>query len=476
MSEKKFLPDVTRRDVLKGIAKGAAASQAPISGLSSLVKGVKTGLDINQKLDLTKNIIQGLLSLERQFDYGDEHKYNGISYAISVLKNIQRQEEINPYPEDSPNHLKEEQSKQRRKERFFPNEEPNIKEIINFIQTEGGYAEPTATKITKNDIVRILDLIKKQNKLLDTAKKYDLPLQYMLNQTGEDHPILDVQNYQQSKYNIERNFVKYFEEPFEFLESILRNFDNKLRPKFLEEYNTPNEEIESGYIGSHGGKFRQRELYNKLQKEMINKYGEEEGMYAGLKDGQMLTTKVDYNDPLVKEYKKAGTSIVGEELGMYGGDLLDDPQAQYELMLDSKLNDGEIVDTQADSEKVNWLTDVAGDLFKDYAGKKLQEVLKKRPNEQVKRLSEPEAIDVEVQNKKEIPIQAEQEAPVPPGSLGKILKRVPYVGGFLTAFTPTQMGDAELKIKDQQGNLIQKRKGGTVMKNYYKNYNTQRTI
>ena len=54
MSEKKFLPDVTRRDVLKGIAKGAAASQAPISGLSSLVKGVKTGLDINQKLDLTK--------------------------------------------------------------------------------------------------------------------------------------------------------------------------------------------------------------------------------------------------------------------------------------------------------------------------------------------------------------------------------------------------------------------------------------
>ena len=31
--------------------------------------------------------------------------------------------------------------------------------------------------------------------------------------------------------------------------------------------------------------------------EVINKYGEEEGMYAGLKDGQMLTTNVDYNDP-----------------------------------------------------------------------------------------------------------------------------------------------------------------------------------
>ena len=67
MSDKKLLPDVTRRDVLKGIAKGAAASQAPISGLSSLVKGVKTGLDINQKLDLTKNIIQELLFLNKQF-------------------------------------------------------------------------------------------------------------------------------------------------------------------------------------------------------------------------------------------------------------------------------------------------------------------------------------------------------------------------------------------------------------------------
>ena len=155
----------------------------------------------------------------------------------------------------------------------------------------------------------------------------------------------------------------------------------------------------------------------------------------------------------------------------------DDQQAIYEASLDNKANNPQTsIETKYDNEIVNYVKDIAGDFFKDYAGKKLKEVFEKQPNEQVKQLPEPEAIDVEVQTKKEIPVQAEQEAPVPPGSLGKILKRTPYIGGLLTAFTPTQMGDAELKIKDQQGNLIQKRKGGTVIKNYYKNYNTQRTI
>ena len=59
MSEKK-LSDITRRQFLKGAAKVAGATALPGSGLASIGEAVKMGLDINQKLDLTKNILQGL--------------------------------------------------------------------------------------------------------------------------------------------------------------------------------------------------------------------------------------------------------------------------------------------------------------------------------------------------------------------------------------------------------------------------------
>jgi hypothetical protein len=451
MSEKKLLPDVTRRDVLKGIGKGAALTQAPaISGLSSLVKGIKTGLDINKKLDLTKNILQELLSLANQAKEGDDLKYRAIKFAVTKLKEIQEQDQTNPYALDSDDYMQEEKNIQEREERFFPNEEPDVKEIINFIKNNN-----RNLKITNNDVVRILDTVEKENKLLNTAKKYDLPLQYMLSNEDKNKEI-NASNYQRDK-----SFLK------NFLQNQVKNFDDKIRPKFLKEYNTPDEEIFKGYIGAHGGKFRQQELFNKLHKEMINKYGIEEAMYAGEREGPRLTTKVDYNDPLVKEYRN---------ISFMGQIDPDDHQAMYEASIDSIANDPQSIETKYDSEIVNYVKDIAGDFFKDYAGKKLKEVFEKQPQKQVKQLPEPEAIEVEVQNKKEIPIQAEQETPVPPGSLGKILKKTPYIGGVLTAITPTQMGDAELKIKDQQGNIIQKRKGGTVIKNYYKNYNTQRTI
>ena len=59
MSEKK-LSDITRRQFLKGAAKVAGATALPGSGLASIGEAVKMGLDINQKLDLTKNILQPL--------------------------------------------------------------------------------------------------------------------------------------------------------------------------------------------------------------------------------------------------------------------------------------------------------------------------------------------------------------------------------------------------------------------------------
>ena len=63
MAEKK-LPDITRRQFLKGAAKVAGATALPGSGLASIGEAVKMGLNINQKLDLTKNILQGLAQNE----------------------------------------------------------------------------------------------------------------------------------------------------------------------------------------------------------------------------------------------------------------------------------------------------------------------------------------------------------------------------------------------------------------------------
>ena len=114
--------------------------------------------------------------------------------------------------------------------------------------------------------------------------------------------------------------------------------------------------------------------------------------------------------------------------------------------------------------------DFALDQGQKYVGKKLYEKL--RPDEQqptpTKRLSEPEAIEVEVQDKKEIPVQAEQETPVPPGSIKNLITKGIKRSPLMYLLSPTKMGDAELKIP--------RRKGGTVIRNYNNNYNTQRTI
>ena len=83
---------------------------------------------------------------------------------------------------------------------------------------------------------------------------------------------------------------------------------------------------------------------------------------------------------------------------------------------------------------------------------------------EAKRIPEPEGLEVEVEDVEEIqqknPVLAQRIVNL----LGKSIRRSPYVFGL----TPTKMGDAELKIP--------RRKGGTVIRNYNNNYNTQRTI
>ena len=90
MAEKK-LPDITRRQFLKGAAKVAGATALPGSGLASIGEAVKMGLDINQKLDLTKNILQGLAQNElsprelRIFAYLKSYTTDGGRNLISEI-------------------------------------------------------------------------------------------------------------------------------------------------------------------------------------------------------------------------------------------------------------------------------------------------------------------------------------------------------------------------------------------------------
>ena len=63
MAEKK-LPDITRRQFLKGAAKVAGATALPGSGLASIGEAVEKPLTINQKLDLTKNVMEQLSKLK----------------------------------------------------------------------------------------------------------------------------------------------------------------------------------------------------------------------------------------------------------------------------------------------------------------------------------------------------------------------------------------------------------------------------
>ena len=462
MSDKKLLPDVTRRDVLKGIAKGAAASQAPISGLSSLVKGVKTGLDIHKKLDLTKNIIQELLFLNKQFKEGDKKKYSIIKSVAWDFHGNLGGTYVGPDFSFSVSGEKIKQIEDKDKI-------ANKKDFLAIMEDK---------KITKEDLTRILNLVDKENKVLAIAQKYNLPLNHML-QTDQAKKLDtwlfggDYRSYQDLKV---KDHTKWLEEALEEF--------TDTKSDFLKEYNTPDENIPR-IAGVHGGKFRQEETFNEIYNKVKEKYGHRNAydLHYIYKPSEL--PEVNFNDPLVKEYlqilkNQDRLDYVTdkdrlEEMSSWS--FSPDWDVEYEKSMEHNINNPEaFINTIDDNTSINWIKNTIGDFFKDYAGKKLKEVFEKQPKEQVKQLPEPEAIEVEVQNKKEIPVQAEQEAPVPPGNLGKILKRTPYIGGVLTAITPTQMGDAELKIKDQQGNLIQKRKGGTVMKNYYKNYNTQRTI
>ena len=442
MSDKK-LSDITRRQFLKGAAKVAGATALPGSGLASIGEAVKMGLDINQKLDLTKNILQGLAQNEltpREIQIFTLLKSfttdGGRLLPIDIFKGV--------------GPLDRYKNPEKYKKNVFKAITENKMPIAN------EFSEPP----TLEEINTVLEKKSNQSKLFNAVTEYNLPLNAVRKKNVED--------------KVYGGFLSY--------KDTLENFSN-IKNTFLQEYKDESSPIveyfkKSETLKEIGNKIKKKyNLNNTELQDILPSFQYDEGGDMGTEEEtQEALNRLtglnlqDLQDPLFAEYdnlKEDMAEYQGKNLYAYGDN--------YDHTYHNSFKQKETKDALDIGKDV---LDFALDQGQKYVGKKLYEKL--RPGEQqpppTKRLPEPEAIEVEVQDKKEIPVQTEQEAPVPPGSIKSLITKGVKRSPLMYLLTPSTFGDAEHNIKDKQGNLIPRRKGGTVIRNYNNNYNTQRTI
>jgi hypothetical protein len=443
MAEKK-LPDITRRQFLKGAAKVAGATALPGSGLASIGEAVKMGLDINQKLDLTKNILQGL---------AQNNLTSRENKIFNLLKSFTTDGgRISDLTSRLPSDIFKGTSVLER----YKNPEEYKKNVFKAITQNkmtafNDFVEPP----TMEEINTVLEKKSNQSKLFDTVTEYNLPLNAVRK--------TDVQDKAYGKIK-DGGFLSY--------KDTLKNFSN-IKNTFLQEYKDESSPIveyfkKSETLNDIGNKIKKKYNLNNTELQDILPSFEEDAEIVNQEQAQETLNRLtglnlqDLQDPLFNEYDELQNSMYeyqGKNLYKQG----DNYDHTYHNSFQQK-ETNEVLNIGKD------ILDFALDQGQKYVGKKLYEKL--RPGEQqpppTKRLPEPEAIEVEVQDKKEIPVQAEQEAPVPPGSIKNLITKGVKRSPLMYLLSPTKMGDAELKIP--------RRKGGTVMRNYNKNYNTQRTI
>lgn len=443
MAEKK-LTDITRRQFLKGAAKVAGATALPGSGLASIGEAVKMGLDINQKLDLTKNILQGL---------AQNNLTSRENKIFNLLKSFTTDGgRISDLTSRLPSDIFKGTSVLER----YKNPEEYKKNVFKAITQNkmtafNDFVEPP----TMEEINTVLEKKSNQSKLFDTVTEYNLPLNAVRK--------TDVQDKAYGKIK-DGGFLSY--------KDTLKNFSN-IKNTFLQEYKDESSPIveyfkKSETLNDIGNKIKKKYNLNNTELQDILPSFEEDAEIVNQEQAQETLNRLtglnlqDLQDPLFNEYDELQNSMYeyqGKNLYKQG----DNYDHTYHNSFQQK-ETNEVLNIGKD------ILDFALDQGQKYVGKKLYEKL--RPGEQqpppTKRLPEPEAIEVEVQDKKEIPVQAEQEAPVPPGSIKNLITKGVKRSPLMYLLSPTKMGDAELKIP--------RRKGGTVMRNYNKNYNTQRTI
>jgi len=458
MAEKK-LTDITRRQFLKGAAKVAGATALPGSGLASIGEAVKMGLNINQKLDLTKNILQGLAQNElsprelRIFAYLKSYTTDGGRNLISeITKYRKTTSPLDKYK--NPEKYKKDLFKEITKNRL----PPVLGRDGEFVEGKDFLEAPTLEEINT-----VLEKKSNQSKLFNVVTEYNLPLNAVRKTNVQDRAFGVVKD---------GGFLSY--------KNTLENFSN-IKNKFLQEYKDGSSPIVEFFKKSE----TLRDIENKIKKKYnLNDVELQDILPSFEEDGDMGTEEQtqetlnrltglnlqDLQDPLFDEY-----SNLKEDMYIYQGKNLYAHGDNYDHTYHNSFKQKETKDALSIGQDV---LDFALDQGQKYVGKKLYEKL--RPGEQqqppTKRLPESEAIEVEVQDKKEIPVQTEQEAPVPPGSIKSLITKGVKRSPLIYLLSPTKMGDAELNIKDKQGNLIPRRKGGTVIRNYNNNYNTQRTI
>jgi len=443
MAEKK-LTDINRRQFLKGAAKVAGATALPGSGLASIGEAVKMGLDINQKLDLTKNILQGL---------AQNNLTSRENKIFNLLKSFTTDGgRISDLTSRLPSDIFKGTSVLER----YKNPEEYKKNVFKAITQNkmtafNDFVEPP----TMEEINTVLEKKSNQSKLFDTVTEYNLPLNAVRK--------TDVQDKAYGKIK-DGGFLSY--------KDTLKNFSN-IKNTFLQEYKDESSPIveyfkKSETLNDIGNKIKKKYNLNNTELQDILPSFEEDAEIVNQEQAQETLNRLtglnlqDLQDPLFNEYDELQNSMYeyqGKNLYKQG----DNYDHTYHNSFQQK-ETNEVLNIGKD------ILDFALDQGQKYVGKKLYEKL--RPGEQqpppTKRLPEPEAIEVEVQDKKEIPVQAEQEAPVPPGSIKNLITKGVKRSPLMYLLSPTKMGDAELKIP--------RRKGGTVMRNYNKNYNTQRTI
>ena len=477
MAEKK-LPDITRRQFLKGAAKVAGATALPGSGLASIGEAVKMGLDINQKLDLTKNILQGLAQNELS-----PRELRIFTYLQSFTSDGGRQV-IAPYLKTGPLD-KYDNPEKYQKDLFKQITENRIPPIIGsggeFVDNKDFLEAPTLEEINT-----ILDKKSNQSKLFDAVTEYNLPLNAVRKTDVQDKTYGIIQD---------GGFLSY--------KDTLENFSN-IKNTFLQEYKDGSSPIVEFFkktetLQAIENKIKKKYNLNDVELQDIiptfQDQAELEGIEeidpelvdSGLKRTTGLTFK-DLQDPLFKEYNN-----LKEDMFIYQGQNLYQKGDVYDHTYHNSFKQREIKDALNIGKNV---LDFALDQGQKYVGKKLYEKLRPGEQEQIeenqnpkaiegpklsdtqtiegeaKRIPEPEGLNIEVENAEEIqqknPVLAQRIVNL----LGKSIRRSPYVFGL----TPTKVGYGEIQRNPDGTFTTKKRKGGPVMRNYNKNYNTQRTI
>ena len=492
MAEKK-LPDITRRQFLKGAAKVAGATALPGSGLASIGEAVEKPLTINQKLDLTKNVMEQLSKLKvtpRQNKillFLENEYYRRESNKRASLKEKGKTYQYYLDPEVAEEYLGEFDS-------LFAPENFNA-----LFEAEGN---------ASREIQEVIDIEKQRIKLHDIIQEYNLPFNSLINYAEDyqyryiepDKPKL-LDNFNKIKKNYLEDYNKVKSLPNQ---EVLVNDKNKYRLNKVEEY------INSEKARSLENKIMKKYNLNRYQVDYLKQFPSSEQSDAVLgpkvlKDDFNLTSS-QLDEPLFQEYFKlenrfrpAGVHASNNALNSFsqqqnkekmkiGTDIINDLTPSLNTKKLEK-NVKQIANKEMDEADLKKLVHGTAELDKNNVeqkpkaieGPKLSDTKTieepKLSNTQTiegeaKRIPEPEGLEVEVEDVEEIqqknPVLAQRIVNL----LGKSIRRSPYVFGL----TPTKMGDAELNIKDKQGNLIPRRKGGTVMRNYNKNYNTQRTI